>query len=171
MKKALVKVARLGRAHGLKGEIKIKIEEAYFDDLISSESLLVEISGQHIPYFVEAWRSDGALVKLEEVDEKEAAALLQQKDVYLPESQLSEVEVVSTEGTPYDHWEGWTIEDEEAGVIGTIAGIVDLPQHYLAEVDYQGKIVMIPLHEDLIKVADSQSKRVTMNLPEGLLGL
>lgn len=171
MKKALVKVGRLGRAHGLKGEIKIKIEDAYFDDLLESESLLIEISGQHIPYFVEAWRSGGTLVKLEDVDEKEAASLLQQKDIYLPKDQLPETEVPSDEGTPYDHWVGWTIEEEEKGIIGTIAGVVDLPQHYLAEVDYHGKLVMIPLHEDLIQQADTQAKRITMSLPEGLLEL
>lgn len=171
MNKALVKVGRLGKAHGLKGEIKVKIEDAFFDDLVSSDSLLIEISGQYIPYFVDAWRSDGALLKLEEVDDKEAAFLLQQKDIYLPEDKISEPDTPTDEGTPFDHWINWTIQDSEIGKVGQIDDVVDLPQHYLAEVNINGNTVMIPLHEDLIESVDEKAKLITMNLPEGLLEL
>lgn len=171
MNKALVKIGRLGRTHGLQGEIKVRIEDQYLDDVLAADSLLIEISGQYIPYFVAAWRSEGLLVKLEEVDDKETAALLQQKDIYFPEQQLSEASPSVEQITPYDQWIGWAIHDAEVGPIGNIASIIDLPQHYLAEVNYQGKMVMIPLHENLITKTDPDQNKVWMELPAGLLDL
>ena len=172
MKKKLVKIGRLGRAHGLQGELKLRIEDTYLEDLPAIEHLLVAVSGQYIPYFVDYWRSDGAIVKLEEVDNKEAATLLQQKDLYLPADQLTiPPTTTGPEGTPYDHWQGWCIIDDTVGTIGNIQGIIDLPQHYLAEVVYQDKLVMIPLHEDLINSSDEQAQTISMNLPAGLLDL
>jgi 16S rRNA processing protein RimM len=48
---------------------------------------------------------------------------------------------------------------------------MDLPQHYLAEVSYQGKPVYIPMHPDLILEVQLDTRRVVMQLPEGLLEL
>mgnify|MGYP001794971647 CR=1 FL=1 len=171
MRKGLVKVGRLGKTHGLQGELKVSLADQFFNEVVELDSLLVNIGGQPIPYFVEAWRSGGNLVKLEEVNSKEAAALLQQKDLLVPKTQVSTA-IDETEGeTPFDAYVGWTIEDADLGLIGTIAGIVDLPQHYLAEVEHSGKVVMIPLHEQLITTMNRDERKILMELPEGLLDL
>lgn len=172
MSKGLVKVGRLGRTHGLQGELKVLIDDQFFDEVVELDSLLINIAGQQIPYFVEAWRSGGGLVKLEEIDSKEAAALLQHKDIMVPDQLITSVPEASPEGsTPFDQYVGWTIEDDALGTIGQIAGIVDLPEHYLAEVEYAGKTVMIPLHQDLISSTAEDQRTILMNLPEGLLDL
>ncbi|MEL6832529.1 MAG: ribosome maturation factor RimM [Bacteroidota bacterium] len=171
MRKGLVKVGRLGKTHGLQGELKVSLEDQYFDEVVELDSLLVNIGGQPIPYFVEAWRSGGNLVKLEEVDSKESAALLQQKDLMVAENQVSAVSEAPEGITPFDSYINWTIEDATIGLIGTINSIVDLPQHYLAEVAHAGKVVMIPLHEDLISTVDDKQQKILMELPEGLLDL
>jgi ribosomal 30S subunit maturation factor RimM len=41
----------------------------------------------------------------------------------------------------------------------------------MAIVVYEGREVLIPLHEDLIVEADHEAQVVTMRLPEGLLEL
>ena len=171
MRKGLVKVGRLGKTHGLQGELKVSLDDQYFDEVVELDSLLVNIGGQPIPYFEEAWRSGGNLVKLEEVDSKESAALLQQKDLMVPENQVSAVSEAPEGITPFDSYINWTIEDATIGLIGTINSIVDLPQHYLAEVEHAGKVVMIPLHEDLISTMDDKQQKILMELPEGLLDL
>lgn len=169
MSATFVKVGHIGKSHGLKGELKITVEDAYFDDLVDIDSLLVAVGGQYVPYFVEYLRGD-SLLKLEEVDTREAAALLQHKDVYLPADRVTAIPV-APETTPYEDWIGYTIVDEEWGEVGIINGIMDLPQHYLAEVNHQGKAVYIPLHPDLIIAVDAAQKAVLMLLPEGLLEL
>jgi hypothetical protein len=44
-----------------------------------------------------------------------------------------------------------------------------MPEHYLAEVTKDDKLIIIPLHLDLIKKIDDQKKSVLMALPEGIL--
>jgi 16S rRNA processing protein RimM len=169
MSENFVKVGRLGRVHGLKGELKFSIEEAYLEDTINAKSLLIHLGGQYIPYFVEYLRKS-SLLKLEEVGDKEMAQLLQHKDVFLPASAISEA-VEEVPDNPYSHWVGYKIVDEEKGELGEIQAIIDLPQHYLAEIAYEGKTVAIPLHDDLILGLDPEGKAVLMQLPEGLLDL
>jgi 16S rRNA processing protein RimM len=171
MKEELVKVGRIGRPHGLRGELKISIEDHYFEDVVQQDSLLVAVGSQYVPYFVEAWRNDGNLVKLEEVDDKESAQLLQQRELYLPATQITIKEEEIPVDNPFAEYVGYTIEDEISGPIGTITEIMDLPDHYLAEVDHAGKVIMIPLHDDLILAIDQQQKVIKMSLPEGLLEL
>ena len=171
MNKALVNIGKLGKAHGLNGEIKVRIEEVYLDDAMATDPMLVQISGQHIPYFIETWRSDGTIIKLEDVDSKEAATLLQQKEVFLPKDKLSEQVPDTVAETPFDHLIDWTIKDITEGEIGKIASIIDLPQHYLAEVQHGEKLVMIPLHDDLVHSINEDQKVIEMDLPEGLLEL
>jgi ribosomal 30S subunit maturation factor RimM len=43
MSTTFVKVGRIGKTHGLKGELKITIDDPYFDDLMGVDSLLVAV--------------------------------------------------------------------------------------------------------------------------------
>lgn len=169
MSENFIKVGRIGRVHGFKGELKFNADEEYLEDIIHAKSFLIHLGGQYIPYFVEYLRKS-SLLKLEAVDDKEIAQLLQHKEVFLPASVIREaVEEVSD--NPYADWIGYKIVDEERGELGEISEVIDLPQHYLAEIEYEGKTVAIPLHEDLILGLDPEGKAVLMQLPEGLLDL
>lgn len=169
MSATFVKVGRIGKTHGLKGELKITIDDPYFDDVMGVDSLLVAVGGQYVPYFVQYLRSD-SLLKLEDVESREAGALLQHKDVYLPADRVSAAPL-EEEDVPFEEWLGFTIADVEWGDVGTIDAIMDLPQHYLAEVSHQGKPVYIPMHPNLILEVQLDTRRVVMQLPEGLLEL
>ncbi len=63
------------------------------------------------------------------------------------------------------------MHDEETGVIGVITEILNLPGHFTAQVNYQGKEILIPVHENLIVRIDNEKKQVMLNLPLGLLTL
>jgi len=166
----VVKIGRIGRTHGFKGELKINLEDAYHQDALASKSLLVAIGGQYIPHFIQYLRgTTNMLLKLEEVNDKETASVFQQKDIYLPIHQVTAV--AEEEEDSLADWIGLTIVDENLGVIGTITDVFDLPQQFLAEVSYHANTVMIPLHEDLILAVDLEKREILMDLPEGLLEL
>ena len=169
MSEDFIKVGRIGRVHGLRGELKFSAEEDYIEDIIKAQSFLVRLGGQYIPYFVEYLRTT-SLLKLEEVDDKELATLLQHKDVFLPATSIEQI-VEPEADTPYEDWIGYTIVDEKLGELGKITAIVDLPQHYLAEVLHGEKTIVIPLHDDLIVGLDVERKALLMELPEGILEL
>ncbi|MCB0636993.1 MAG: 16S rRNA processing protein RimM [Lewinella sp.] len=168
MAQDLVEIGKLGKAHGLKGELKVAVPPEYEDAVLDATVIFVKIGSQPIPHFVEYVRGGGGLlIKLEEVNDKETANLLHGKTILLAADQLPAV----AETYPLPPWEGFLIEDEDDGPIGTIIELIEMPQQVLAAVDYQGREILIPLHEDLIVELDEEQKRIILQLPEGLLDL
>ena len=167
----LIKIGRIGKTHGVRGELKINIEDRYFDDAIAANSLVLKLGGQPLPYFIQHLRGDRTLMlKLEDINDKETASALQFLDVFLPSTSINEgskKELALQEA--FLTWVGYTITDENLGKIGEIDFIHELPDHYLAEVTIDGKMVVIPLHQDLIKTINDQKKTVLMTLPDGIL--
>jgi len=162
----LTEIGRTGRPHGLKGEIKLRVLEYYEEDLLELPSVL--IGEPPVPFFVEHIRGGGALIgKFEGLDSREAVSLLSNKPLYALSSLVPERE--PEPDTPYDALVGWYIEAEEYPRLGPITAIMDLPQHYLAEVTHEGRELLIPLHENLITDVREDDQTLIMDLPTGLL--
>ncbi len=165
----LIEIGWTGKPHGLKGEIKLRIQEFYEDDLLAAKSLL--IGDPPVPYFVERLRAGGAIIgKFETLDTREHVALLSGKPVWLQTSQVTEV-AQDEPDTPWDVAIGYTIKAEGYPDLGPITGIMDMPEHYLAELTYKGKDILVPLHENLVLSVDEEGEVLEMMLPEGLLDL
>lgn len=165
----LVEIGWIGKPHGLKGEIKIRVSEFYEDDLFNTQSVL--IGSPPVPYFVESLRAGGAVIgKFEGLDAREQVAPLSNRPLFLLAEHVTATGPEEDE-TPWDIFIGYTISAEGYPVLGPITGIVDLPQHYLAELTHEGKEVVVPLHEDLIERIDQEGQVLTMVLPEGLLNI
>lgn len=165
----LVEVGWTGKSHGLKGEIKLRILEFYEEDLLAASSLL--IGDPAVPYFIEFIRGEGAIIaKFETLDSREQVSLLSNKPVWLMASQVTAI-AEAEDDTPWDPIIGFTIRAEGYPDLGPITGILDLPEHYLAEITHEGKDILIPLHEDLVIGLDEEAEIMTMSLVEGLLDL
>ena len=164
----LVEIGRTGRPHGIHGELALLIDEVYEDDLLEAKAVL--IGEPAIPYFVVSFRSGGKLtVTLENFTTREAVSLLAGKPLWLPADQVTTD--APGDDTPYDGLVGYTIQAEGYPPLGPIEGIVDLPEHYLAELTYEERTVYIPLHEDLIVNVRETDTVLEMDLPAGLLEL
>lgn len=164
----LTEIGWTGKAHGLRGEIKLRILEHYEEDFLSVTSVL--IGEPPIPYFLESVRGGGAIiVKFEGLDTREQVSLLSNKALYALSSQVSERE--PEPDTPFDALIGWSIEAQGYPTLGPIEGIMDLPEHYLAELKHDGKDILIPLHENLITDVKEADKVLVMDLPGGLLDM
>ena len=163
----LTEIGRTGKPHGLKGEIKLRVLDFYEEDLLELDSVL--IGEPPVPFFIESIRGGGALIaKIEGLDSREAVALLGNQPLFALSDKITERE--PEPDTPFDALVGWFIEAEGYPRLGPITGIMDLPQHYLAELAYEGRELLVPLHEDLIVGVDEKTTTLTMNLPSGLLG-
>lgn len=162
----LVEIGWTGKAHGLKGEIKLRVAEHFEDDLLEAKSLL--IGDPPIPYFVEYFRGGGAIIaKFENLDQREQLNLLSNQPLFLQAHQVTAE--APTGDTPFDHLVGYHIIAEHYPELGPISGIMDLPEHYLAELEHEGKSILIPLHENLILGEDAGARQLKMQLPQGLL--
>lgn len=166
-KEEVYKIGRIGKAHGVKGEVTFLFDDDVFDR-VDAEYLILEVDGILVPFFMEEYRfrSDNtALVKFENVDTQERARELTNSDVFFLRSQAE----AGDEELTYTFLVGFSIIDNQSGkTIGTIAGIDDSTINILFELE-DG--TLIPASDELITDIDKDNKTITIALPEGILEL
>ena len=80
------RIGRLGKAHGVKGELTFQVEDDVFDR-VGADFLVVDMEGILVPFFMEACRfrsNESALVTFEGIDTAEKAQSLVGHEVFLP---------------------------------------------------------------------------------------
>ncbi len=170
-----ITIGRTRKAHGLSGELKVSIEERYLEDFMKNERIFLEVKGVKIPYFIASVRGGGEMIlKLEEVDNRDTATLLQAREVMLREQDIlpdhaREYEVEEEEGLEYEHLAGYTLIDETLGEVGVIDEVLEMPQQEMAFLKYKNREVLVPLNAQFILSVDEPNRRVHMDLPDGLL--
>jgi len=160
------RIGRLGKAHGVKGEVSFMFDDDIFDR-VDADYLVLDIDGILVPFFIEEYRfrSDTvALMKFEDIDTQQRAAELTGSDVYFPRA-LAEEDNAPTLAllVGFD-----LVEANEGRVVGRIAAIDDSTANLLFELE-DGRL--IPASDKLIDDIDQQRRVITMRLPEGLLDL
>ena len=117
------------------------------------------------------------MVSFEGVDDIETASrlvgchcLVRRSD--LPQGALTPVGAAA--------WEGFQVFDAQAGPVGRVAGVSELPGQRLLEVtrtDAQGACaedgapVLVPLVDAIVVRVDEDARRIDVDLPAGLLDL
>ena len=165
-KEEVYKIGRLGKSHGIKGEISFQFDDDVFDR-VDADYLVLEIDGILVPFFMEEYRfrSDSlALVKFCDIDTQERASELTGCDVYFPRDLADEDDTPTLASlVGFD-----LIEASNNKKVGTIASIDDSTANILFEME-DGKL--IPATDDLITRIDMQKRTITMQIPEGLLDI
>lgn len=163
------KIGRIGKAHGVKGEVTIQLTDDVFDR-VDADYLVLDIDGILVPFFIEEYRfrtDTLLLMKFDGIDTQEQARELTGCDVFFPHA-LSDADStdISLAQLP-----SMTLVDAATGKeVGTILSIDDSTMNVLFEVEAaDGTELLIPAAEDLIKEVDIEQKRVIMRVPEGLL--
>ena len=161
------KIGKLGKAHGVKGEISFLFDDDVFDRT-DADYLILDMDGILVPFFIEEYRfktDDNALMKFEGIDTQERARELTGCEVYFPremaegdEEQLSWAAIVGFE----------LIDANTSKSAGRIASVDDATINILFELE-DGKL--IPASEELITNVDTKKQQIFINLPEGILEL
>lgn len=161
------RIGRLGKAHGIKGEVSFQFDDDIFDR-VDAEYLVLEVEGILVPFFMEEYRfrSDTvALVKFCDVDTQQRASELTGCEVYFPRALADEDEG----NVSLAMLVGFDIIDAGTGSkVGTIAAVDDTTVNLLFELE-DGRL--IPASDDLISDIDIKQGEIRMNIPEGLLEL
>jgi 16S rRNA processing protein RimM len=158
------------KPHGVKGEIQLMLDvdnPAYYKKF---ESVFLEINQKLVPFFISNIQISNsfAIIKFEDIDSFDQADELVSAQAYLPLQFLPPLE----EGQFYYHQViGYQVKDEKHGLLGEVEDIVSLPQHEIFVFRHQGKEVLAPLNDLVIKKVDHTNKVLEVSLPEGLLEL
>ena len=162
------------KSYGVKGEMKLKLDEAYLEDIFNLQVVFLKINGKHVPYFVESVRAGNALlIKFEDINSPEETISIASKEIYAREGDLipEEDRTFEVDSLEFEKFKGYTITDVEKGRVGVIKDIVEYPQQEMAVVEYEKREILIPLNQKLIDSFDERKKELVLNLPEGLLDL
>ena len=161
------KIGRLGKTHGVRGEISFLLDDDVFDRT-DADYLILDIDGILVPFFIEEYRfktDSNALMKFDGIDTQERARELTGCDVYFPRSLSDEDEI----GISWAELVGYSLIDSHTEkAIGEIAAIDDSTINILFELA-DGKL--IPASEELIQHIDTKRHQIEINLPEGILEL
>ena len=159
------KIGRLGKAHGVKGEVSFQFDDDIFDR-VDADYLVLDIDGILVPFFMEEYRfrSDSVcLVKFCNVDTQQRAQELTGCDVFFPRALAEE----GDEMPSLSMLVGFKIVNAANGkTVGRVAAIDDSTANILFEME-DG--MLIPANDDLIEVIDAEQQQIKMNIPQGLL--
>lgn len=159
------KIGRLGKAHGVKGEVSFQFDDDIFDR-VDADYLVLDIDGILVPFFMEEYRfrnDSVCLVKFSDIDTQQRASELTGCDVYFPRALADE----SDDNPSLAALVGFDlVEAQEGMVVGRIAAIDDSTANILFELE-GGRL--IPANDDLVSDINWQQQTITMNIPEGLL--
>ena len=165
--KDVYKIGRLGKTHGVRGDISFLFDDDVFDRT-DADYLILKVDGILVPFFIEEYRfkSDtNAIVKFEGLDTQEQARELTGCDVYFPRE-------LGDSGDGPLSWSalaGFEIIDDLSGKsVGRIASVDDSTLNTLFELE-DGRL--IPASEELITRFDKDNRTITIDLPEGILEL
>lgn len=165
------KIGKLGKAHGVKGELSFLFSDDVFDR-VDADYLVLDIDGILVPFFMEEYRfksNEKALVKFVDIDSEERARQLTGCEVFFPRN-LSDSDA---EHVSWAEIIGFAVIDKQNGqVVGHIKAIDDTTINTLFEIETTaGNDILLPAHEELIHEADMQRREIRMSIPDGLLDL
>lgn len=166
-KEEVYKIGKLGKAHGVKGEISFLFDDDVFDRA-DADYLILDMDGILVPFFIEEYRfktDDNALMKFEGIDSQERARELTGCDVFFPREMAEDDDMQMSWAAIV----GFELIDATSGkTAGRIASVDDTTINILFELE-DGKL--IPASEELITQIDTKKQQLFIKLPEGILDL
>lgn len=168
---ACFELGHIVKPHGLHGELQVIFDVDDPTAYQNLESVLLEVKGQLVPFFVESLRLTGTriLMALEDIETLEEADAYRKAKLWLP---LEVLPALDSDTQFYFHEiEGFTVTDVDHGALGPVIGVYDTGPQSLLAVDYRNQEVLVPIVDPLVQRIDREAKVLHVQLPHGLLDL
>ena len=162
-------LGKITKPFGFKGQVVFFLDVDCPDDYAGLQSVFVEIKGNLVPYFIKEINITGnkAIVTFEDVKPDEAQSLVGSR-LFLPLEMLPKLD-----GNKFYYHEviGWKVIDSEKGYIGVIQSVIDYPAQALFQIMENGREILIPIIDQVIKLVDRKEKTIHIEAPNGLIDL
>ncbi|WP_114906156.1 ribosome maturation factor RimM [Ornithinimicrobium murale] len=163
-------VARIGKAHGLKGEVTVQTHtDAPEERFTVGTEFATEPDRGPLTLRSVRLHQQIYLLGFEGVADRTAAEALRNTRLLLPEDAEAEVE---DDGWYEEDILGFTVALSDGTVVGEVSGLHTRDVQDLLEVRRaDGGELLIPFVEELVPEIDEEARRVIVNPPGGLLEL
>lgn len=167
---SLHRLGKLGKPWGHQGELTVHLEDVDMDEIVHAGSLFVDIEGQRVPFFFSKLYDKGrdTLIKFDEIDDPQAAAMLVGRDIYAPPGHLADA---SDESWDPEEFIGLLVRDEIHGDLGEVTAIEGTDKNPVLVILSGEQEVMVPLVEEMIVDLDMEERSLVIRTPEGLIDL
>ncbi len=170
----LLRVGRVGKPHGLNGEVKVVPDTEDPSRLEGIKELFVGESAETAKPFglarirFQPYKSSTTiLLDFQDIDTIDGVRPLRGLNVYARESDLPELD----EGEWYlDDLAGMSVRLEDGQTLGEVIEVLDLPGHPILVIQRQsGSETMIPAVEEFVVSVDPEQAVIVVRLIEGLV--
>jgi 16S rRNA processing protein RimM len=167
-------IGRIGKAHGLRGEVTVGVRTDDPDERFAIGTVLRTDPVERGPLTVSSSRFVGGqklVLGFEEVPDRHAAETLRGTMLVIDSEELPELD---DEDEYYDHEiEGMTVRTEDGAEVGTVQQVIHGAGGDLLAVRAAGsrREILIPFVRSIVPTIDRAGKTMTITPPDGLLDL
>ena len=154
----MLQIAKILKSNGTDGGLLIGVRDIEVGQIELQEPVFIEFDGLPVPFFIQDIQQRGtakAVIHLNDIVNLEDAEEVVGRPIFIEGEWEEEEEMDFT---------GWTLLNRGQRV-GTVTGMEPIPGNLCL---YVGE-TLVPLHPDLILSADSATRILDLDLPEGLL--
>ena len=168
-KEECYRLGNITKPFGYKGQMVFYLDVDSPQDYAELDSAFIETKTGLVPYFFKVDNINGnkAVVTFEDLTPNEAQALAGH-DLYLP---LDLLPKLSGNQFYFHEVTGFRVIDSQYGDIGTLQSIIEYPAQPLFQIDKEGKEILIPVIDPVIKLVDRENKTLHIEAPNGLIEL
>jgi 16S rRNA processing protein RimM len=163
-------LGRITKINGYEGAVTVKLEKTFTENIPRMESVFLEIEGRPVPFFISGSEYTGAdILKLTfkgygSIDKV---------------SEFIGCRVFLTSGTngnihsdDIPDLKGYAVLIQDDYLVGTITEVFVNPgQLLLSVLSPSNKEILIPLHKDFVVSINKKTKRIVMDIPDGLIDI
>ncbi len=170
----LREIGRLGKPHGIRGEVKVIPLSDDPDLFFGLERVFIGQDEECARAFdiasirpVVSKRGLTILLSLKEIQNRDLIESLRGQKLFAKESELPGLD---EDEFTYGDIVGFTAVSEDGEVLGTVTDVIDRPpQDLLVLSRIKKRDVMIPFVSEFIKAVDTENRKVTVSVIEGML--
>lgn len=165
MDEPTVAVGRVGRPHGIRGEVGVLVLSEVPGRFDPGEAVWLE-DGRQLTVEGSKPHRSGLLVKFREVADRTQAEALRSALLVVPESMSPEL----PEGSWWDHRiQGCAVETDTGRQLGTVQEVIHTAANDVwSAVDEDGAETLIPVLKDVLVSVDVEGKRIVVREIPGL---
>lgn len=161
--------AIISKTHYTNGSLLIK-NNTGLKEINIKEPVFIEFDNQLVPFFIEKFEpknSTSAIVKFNTI------LTIKQAEEYVGNKiyKHRETKEVEENKTQFEEYIGFMIYDKKMGSLGTIGNYTLIPGNPIWHINYKGKEILFPIHNDLIVKIDYKKEEITIDAPEGLIDM
>ena len=167
----LLVVGRIGRAHGVLGEVTIEIRTDLPDERFFIGATLTTDPVERGPLTIESVRDHNGILLLKFQEAIDRTAVEKLRDTLL----LADVDMADeavVEGEYHvQQLVGLEVVDTSGNAFGELADVLNLPGQDVLAINTPNGEVLIPFVKEFVPTIDLENRKITIAPPEGLLGV